>query len=223
MFFTLWKHDACTDSDAVIMPDGCRDIILIENGCSELQIKLTSWDDRARTVHLEKGQRISGFRLCPGLSVDSSDLVGLETDENAISDFIEHLAAVNYESVQLVHELSDYNASFQSIAKRAGVSTRTLQRWLKKLNLPRPEYWRLLSRARLAAIALPCRAPIVEIANEYGYSDQSHMTRDFIRWFGVTPAQLRQDSALLEEICQLGVGNWTVEQISTRYPLGSDT
>lgn len=216
MFFEPWKHNAISNSDAVVVPDGCRDILIVEDASTESSIKLTDWDERARTVHLIKGQRILGFRLCPGLSVDSNDLVGLEASENEISEFIEHSAAVNKESIDLVHQLTTNNASFQSVARQAGVSTRTLQRQFKKLKLPRPEYWRLLSRARLAASALPCRAPLAEIAITYGYSDQSHMTRDFTRWFGVTPAQLRQNSALLEEVNQLGVGNWTVEHISIR-------
>ena len=216
MFFAPWKHNAVSDSDAVVVPDGCRDILIVEDEYSESSIKLTDWDDRARTVRLTKGQRISGFRLCPGLSVDGNDLVGLEASENEISNFIEYSAAANSESIDMVHQLTDYNVSLQSIARQAGVSTRTLQRQFKKLKLPRPEYWRLLSRARLAASASPCRAPLVEIAVAYGYSDQSHMTRDFTRWFGVTPAQLRQNPALLEEVSQLGVGNWTVEHISIR-------
>jgi len=216
MFFTPWKHNVVSDSNAVVVPDGCRDILIVDDAHSETSIELTDWDDCVRTVRLTKGLRMSGFRLCPGLSVDDNDLIGLEASETGMINFIEHSAAVNRESIDLVHQLTGYNVSIQSVAKQAGVSTRTLQRQFKKLELPKPEYWRLLSRARLAASALPSRAPLVDIAVAYGYSDQSHMTRDFTRWFGTTPAQLSEDSALLEEVCQLGVGNWTVEHISIR-------
>lgn len=216
MFYTNWKYRATSDCEVAVMPDGCKDILLIKDTHSEPNIELTDWDDQVRTVELKKGQRISGFRLCPGLTINSKDLLGTETDENSICNLIEDLASTKSESIALVQEISDYGASILSVARQAGVSTRTLQRQFNRLGLPKPEFWRLLCRARLAASALPCRVPLVEIAVAYGYSDQSHMTRDFTRWFGVTPAQLRQDSLLLDEVCQLGLGNWTGEHISIR-------
>lgn len=216
MFFTQWEHEVASDSQAVVLPDGCRDILLVEDACSDPTIKTTTWDDRARTVRLVKGQQLSGFRLCPGLAVNDDDIAGLDADKNSISSFIEYLAELNRESIDLVHEVANHQASMQSVARTAGVSTRTLQRRFKKLDLPKPEYWRLLSRARLAANALTHRVPLVDIAFAHGYSDQSHMTRDFTRWFGLSPAQLRQDSTLLDDIGQLGLGNWTAEQISIK-------
>jgi len=216
MFFTQWKHTAASDSDTVVVPDGCRDILLVEDAHCEASVILTDWDDRARTAQLTKGQRITGYRLCPGLSVNDDELLELKADEKAINNFIEYLAAANNETINIVRELADSTISLQSVATQAGVSTRTLQRQFKKLKLPRPEYWRLLSRARLAASALTSRAPLTEIALANGYSDQSHMTRDLTRWFGVTPAQLRQDSSLLKTVNQLGLGNWTGEHISIK-------
>ncbi len=210
------------------MPDGCRDILIIRDNAvsrnslsvddahAKSNIRITDWDDCARVVQVKKGQCLSGFRLCPGLSVEGHDLAGLINDENEISLFIDYLAFKNSESIALVRELTISGVTIKTVAKQAGVSVRTLQRQLKKLNLPKPEYWLQLSRARLAACALPCRVPLADIALEFGYSDQSHMTRDFTRWFGVTPAKLRQDTTLLAEVNQLGAGNWTGEHISIR-------
>jgi len=216
MLFTQWEHEVASNAESIVFPDGCQDILLIEDSFSNPSIKITDWDDRSRCVQLEQGQRISGFRLRPGLAVNSKDITWLEPNPAAIKSFVENLAAVNYESIELVHEVTDPHTSTQTVARRAGVSTRTLQRRFKKLGLPKPEYWRLLSRARLAANALTNEVSLVEIAIAYGYSDQSHMTRDFKRWFGLSPAQLRREPALLHEICQLGLGNWTTEQISIR-------
>jgi len=92
MFYAKWKHRAVSDSDVVVLADGCKDIPLVEDAYSESNIKLTDWDDRARTVSLKKGQQISGFRLCPGLSFDDVDLAGLKADVNDIRDLIEDLA-----------------------------------------------------------------------------------------------------------------------------------
>ena len=55
MFYAKWKHRAVSDSDVVVLPDGCKDILIVEDACSESNIKLTDWDDRARTVSLKKG------------------------------------------------------------------------------------------------------------------------------------------------------------------------
>lgn len=216
VFYESWTHSASSDSQSVVMPDGCRDILIVEHAHAKSTIRITDWDDRAWVAQVKKGQCISGFRLCPGLSVEGHDLAGLINDENEISLFIEYLAFKNKESIALVRELTAPGASIKTVANEAGVSIRTLQRQLKKLNLPKPEYWLRLSRARLAACALPCPVPLADIALEYGYSDQSHMTRDFTRWFGVTPAKLRQDTTLLAEVNQLGAGNWTGEHISIR-------
>lgn len=86
-------------------------------------------------------------------------------------------------------------ASPERVARDLGVSARTLQRRFVQSGLPSPEFWRLLARARRAAGLLATAAPLAGIACDCGYSDQAHMTRDFARWFGTSPAQLRRDKA----------------------------
>jgi AraC-like DNA-binding protein len=58
--------------------------------------------------------------------------------------------------------------------------------------------------------------PLADIACAAGCADQAHMTRDVVRWFGVTPAELRRNRELLGTLDQPGRGNWTGEQISIR-------
>ena len=142
MVYEKWEHRAVSDSDIVVLPDGCRDILIVEDAYSESNIELTDWDDRARTVCLTQGQQIIGFRLCPGLSFDGVDLVEIKANVNVndIGDFIEDLAFANRESIALVQELTDHRASVRSVARQTGVSTRTLQRQFKRLGLPKPEY-----------------------------------------------------------------------------------
>ncbi len=216
MLYTEWNYTATIETTVVVMPDGCRDILILEDTHSEPELLLTEWDDRARSVRLERGKKISGFRLRPGMSFDSRDLVNLGIDADEIRSYMDSELASSSEVSDLIEALSDPCKSLQRVARQAGISERTLQRRLKMLGLPKPEYWRLLSRARIAATALPCRVSLVEIANTYGYSDQPHMTREFVRWFGTTPAQLRGDPSLLSEVSQPGLGNWTFEQISIK-------
>jgi AraC-like DNA-binding protein len=37
------------------------------------------------------------------------------------------------------------------------------------------------------------------------------MTREFVRWFGRTPVQLRRNPAAMTDLAQPGLGNWSVE------------
>ncbi|MBI1651000.1 hypothetical protein C6Y62_12440 [Hyphomicrobium sulfonivorans] len=46
---------------------------------------------------------------------------------------------------------------------------------------------------------------------EYGYSDQAHMTREFVRWFGRSPEKLRQNPSAMSDLLQPGLGNWSEE------------
>ena len=216
MLYTEWTYSATTDSPVTIMPDGCRDILIIEHTTPSFKIQFTDWDDCARTVRLTTGQRFIGFRLRPGLTVNYKDLVNLEINAEEIKQFIVSEADINDDSSDVIEALGTNRITLQEVVKQLGVSIRTLQRHFSKLGLPSPEYWRLLSRARSAAASLSSRTPLVEIADMHGYSDQSHMTREFVRWFGVTPHHLRSEATLLSEVCQPGVGNWTFEHISMR-------
>jgi len=101
--------------------------------------------------------------------------------------------------------------SVHRLARQQGVSERTLQRRFSDLSLPTPAFWRQLGRARRAVQALQCRVPLAEIAAHYGYSDQAHMTREFVRWFGRTPVQLRRNPASMTDLAQPGLGNWSGE------------
>lgn len=112
--------------------------------------------------------------------------------------------------------LGQAGGSIASVVKQAGVSARTLQRLLRQKGLPAPDFWRRLGRARQAACLLRDSTNLTSIAYEAGYSDQAHMTRDFRRWFGLTPSQLRANSQCLLDVTQSGLGNWTGEQISIK-------
>ena len=57
---------------------------------------------------------------------------------------------------------------------------------------------------------------LTDVAHSTGFTDQAHMTREFARWFGQTPRNLRRKPNVLDVLRQLALGNWTGEQISTR-------
>jgi len=216
MQYIQWEYATESFSVEVVVPDGCQDILIVESDHNEPQVRITHWDDQTRRVTIEERTKISGFRLRPGASFDYSKIVDLEANIDQAKMFIDDAVSVSSEATEWIAALNDYQSSISTVCKQMGVGVRTLQRRFRKLGLPSPEYWRLLSRARTAATALPERVSLADIAHTYGYSDQPHMTREFIRWFGATPLQIRKNHKLLSEISQPGLGNWTLEQISIR-------
>ncbi len=213
-YFHQWSYTVETDETSIVLPDGCTDIIVISNDESEISgLHSTSWDISPRRVRLRAGTSLTGFRLRPGATIDLRDL-GTEAHSAAnlaaqISSVVRH----DQEITQIIDDIGLPGRSVAELAKQQGVSERTLQRHFKGLSLPSLGFWRQLGRARRAVQALPCRVPLTEIALEYGYSDQAHMTREFVRWFGKTPVQLRRDHATLKDLAQPGLGNWSSQAV----------
>ncbi len=75
-------------------------------------------------------------------------------------------------------------------------SLRTVQRrFLRAIGLPYGAVFQI-ERARLATLLLKQGVPILDVVDQAGYADQSHLTRSLKHLIGVTPAQLaRNDSS----------------------------
>ena len=86
--------------------------------------------------------------------------------------------------------LSD-DATVSGVAKRLGVSARTLQR---RLGATGHTFHQLLAdvRCELACLYLEADAPIGEISFSLGFSEPSAFHRAFKRWTGKTPQQWRE-------------------------------
>ena len=207
---------ARADTVVTVLPDGCRDILVTSKPGQPPVIRLTDWDMGPQTVKVTTGSEFVGYRLRPGSTVEHRALAQVACDPGQIEALIESEAPPDEEITDIIAALSVPFATVQGVSRSAGVTMRTLQRRFGSLSLPPPDFWRLLARARKAALALPCEIPLVEIADMFGYSDQAHMTRDFMRWFELTPKGLRRDTAALDGISQPALGNWTGEQISIR-------
>ncbi|WP_341368147.1 helix-turn-helix domain-containing protein [Yoonia sp. BS5-3] len=207
MIYRRWEYIVASDEVVTILPGGCRDIIWAAEGGLQTQIRLTQWDDQPRQKRLKAGTTLVGYRLCPGVVLDSAHWADATVDPGILGDMI-NSAADDYGMAEVIDALTQAQATVAQVAKQGGVTVRTLQRRFRQLSLPNPEYWRLLGRARRAVQALPAGAPLAEIAHDSGYSDQAHMTRDFLRWFGQSPARLRRDHGLIAQVSQPGLGNW---------------
>lgn len=188
-----------------MLPDGCRDIV-IHTAASGTTISLTSLDLRPRKIQLTAGDTMTGYRLRPGLHINANYIKQLKPRD--ISDLIMHAKSTQTDLSEAIQTLGHDNTPVHRIAKQLGVSLRTLQRHLAANHLPPPEFWRLLGRARRAAISLGSDMTLSDIADSHGYSDQSHLTRACQHWFGHTPKAIRKDRGVLEDITQPALGTW---------------
>jgi AraC-like DNA-binding protein len=88
--------------------------------------------------------------------------------------------------------VTEDDLSIEVIADIVGLSTRSLQRLMKKHDL---SYHDLLNEARqhyaLEKLNIPS-IKIADIAYQLGYKDAAHFTRAFKRWTGKSPSQYRQ-------------------------------
>jgi AraC-like DNA-binding protein len=86
--------------------------------------------------------------------------------------------------------------SNEALACEARLSVRAFERrFLRIFHVPPQQYLRRL-RAGLAARELVyAKQPLSAIAAAFGFSDQSHFTREFRREAGMTPAQYRRQFA----------------------------
>lgn len=215
MNFVQWSFETRLDTRTIVFPDGCRDIIVVERADAGPTVLLTTWDYLARSVAVPCGSRLTGFRLRPGAALDCSVLADCPPEPDRVAAFLQTGLHIDSELTDLVDVLAGA-PSVELAAKRVGVRTRTLQRRLRAAGVPPPDFWRLLGRARRAAAESASHPRLAEIAASCGYSDQAHMTREFVRWFGATPRQLLRQPKALAELCQPGLGNWTGEHNSTR-------
>jgi AraC-like DNA-binding protein len=128
--------------------------------------------------------------------VASPDL--LRTLEEHADRLLQTLRAEEVESAVarcLMEELRGGDPSLERIAKRLGMSPRTLQRRLRD---EQSSFADVLDRTRkhFASCYLQERGlQLTEIAYLLGFSEQSAFTRAFQRWYGVSPTQYRSKSA----------------------------
>lgn len=86
------------------------------------------------------------------------------------------------------------------VASHFGKSRRQMERaFLQTVGVPL-KFFCMIARLRHAArlIVQPAERSLTAVANDAGYSDQAHMTRDFTRLAGISPGQLRRDDAFFQ-------------------------
>jgi AraC-like DNA-binding protein len=91
------------------------------------------------------------------------------------------------------------NVTLSTLARVAGISEFHLLRLFRdSMGLP-PHAYLIQRRIDHARKLLARQVPIVEVALETGFSDQSHFTRHFKRILGITPGEYRRKSKNIQE------------------------
>jgi AraC-like DNA-binding protein len=214
--FHRWHHRVRKAERHMVFPDGCRDVLIVRVPDGPARIVLTEFDFRPRAAALTPGTEITGYRLRPGAHVSPQALEAVAAKPDQAETVLGDECGDRSDLDDAIAALTVPGTTVETASRGLGVSIRTMQRHFLSRKLPPPDFWRLLARARRAAGMLSFAAPLAETADECGFSDQAHMTRDLVRWFGLTPARLRRNASLLNVLRQPALGNWTGEQISTR-------
>jgi len=204
----VWSHVAKSASRVVVLPDGCRDLILRIPPGSPPQWFVSSLDDTAYSVERRAGEFFAGYRLRPGAVIDETVLLALVGDRNdpdvtRTLSLLDDCVSLDARIVEALDSLSNAS-SVADATRQLGVSERSLER-LVMMNTERtPSYWKNLARVRRAARALPGLEPLAAIAADHGYTDQAHLSRDFQRWFGTSPSLFRRSPDLHATVADSG-------------------
>lgn len=203
-----WQHAATTACSTVVVPDGCRDLILHAPAGQCPDWLVTDLADTSYVVPSAQGDRFWGFRMQPGVQVDTARLLAALKNRMThdpsealvvLHDFMRSETSV-WDALQVLAG----SASVADAAVQLGVSERTLQRLVQSATGKTPAYWKRLARVRQAALALRQTPSLAACAADYGYTDQAHMTHEFRRWLGHTPAAVQTSPELLAAIAASG-------------------
>jgi AraC-like DNA-binding protein len=131
--------------------------------------------------------------------IDDLRLVELAT---AVADFLRALSQARPKrqqgrwDVRAMATVREYLAAHarepahaSTLERIAGADRFTIARHFRRAFGTSPDRYRTLRRLDLARSAIESGQPLARVAAETGFADQSHMTRQFKRTFGLTPAQ----------------------------------
>jgi AraC-like DNA-binding protein len=197
----IWAARPPRAGTAVVLPDGCRDLIVrLAPGEAPCWF-ISELPSSAETVAFAAGVAMKGLRLRAGTRIDDARLIAAARrmapdDDRGLRRLVDEFCARDGNTDEALSALAEA-ASVAQGARRAGVTIRTLQRQVMDATGRPPLYWQRLARVRRAARALGADAALAEIACGHGFADQAHFSRECRHWFGLTPAALRRRGDLL--------------------------
>jgi AraC-like DNA-binding protein len=115
----------------------------------------------------------------------------------AVERFVAHLIRRNpLDLVQQIEELiarqlANGDCSLNSIAQQLAMNERTLQRRLEAQQICFSDILDRVRRSQAREFLAQPALPLVEVATLLGYSEQRSLSRACLRWFDMTPGELR--------------------------------
>ena len=215
LILARWTYRASTDETAVVLPDGCRDLVLAEAPGERPSLFLTALDSAPRTVRVPAGSVLTGLRLRPGARLRADLLRTMGEDErlDLMSGGVDPaaIAAIEPDLEEALQALAAGQDRTGAVAAQLGVSDRTLRRLVVAGTGRPPKWWQRLARARRAVLTLaeppdPGRT-LADIAYALGFADQAHLSRELKLWFGVTPRAVMARPAAADLLQAPGYGS----------------
>ncbi len=205
-----WHLRAQEDLIIPVIPDGCRDLIFKHPRGERPLWFLSALSGCTYGVALRRGDVFTGYRLKPGTRIDGAGLVaavgGKEPEHEDVMSRIESCTLLPERLKDALDCLGSGIGSVAAAAALLGVSQRSLQRLVLGGTGHPPVYWLQLARVRGAGRAVREARPLAEIAFDFGYCDQSHMNREFMRWLGASPLALRAGARQGRQLFEPGFG-----------------
>ncbi|MBL4837303.1 MAG: AraC family transcriptional regulator [Kordiimonadaceae bacterium] len=201
----IWEHTSSSVNTSVILPDGCRDLIVEVTDNSRLDCFVTDLFDTPFHTRSCVNSHMVGFRFKAGTTVDVVRLLNAvqkaeTTSKTEIVALIEEFTSLSANLNDALISFKNAGQSVSAVAAGLGVELRSLQRLVYKQTGRSPVYWRQLARVRNAGRMLTESNELADVASLAGFSDQAHMTREFRRWFGVTPKVFLQNRSYKDQL-----------------------
>ncbi len=194
MLLEAWESQVAATAQATILPDGCQDLLFTAAPGQAPHWAVTTLDDSAYRIDMQRGCYFKGFRLRAGVQVNAAALLtsmqGLAPDDAGIETRLNHFAQLDPLVEDALSALAAQASAGGRVAHAAadlGVHPRRLQRILAEHTGRTAAKWLALARVRKAARALVAGAASADVAYDLGYADQPHMQRAFRQWLGTTP------------------------------------
>ena len=195
----IWQARPETAGKAVVLPDGCRDLIVRVDPGQAPHWFVSELPMTAETVPFGAQVWMKGFRLQPGVAIDRrlTDEAAriVPDDDRALLGLLDGMC-VRSDGVAEALEALSVSASVAVAARRLGVAMRTLQRLiLRETGMP-PQYFQRLARVRRAARSIDSDVALAEVAFAHGFADQAHFSRECRQGLGVTPKAVKSRADL---------------------------
>lgn len=204
----VWQHAPQQAQSGFVLPDGCCDLIWHRTADGQSSWFLTRLYDTASPLEVAAGEHYCGYRLRPGAVVNETALLAAlqhrrDPDSVDALALLSDCASLDPGLAEAMACLADASR-ITTVTRQLGLTERSLERLVMRQTGRTPGYWKQLARIRRAARALAGSAALADIAFAHCYADQAQMSRDFQRWFGVTPSSFRRDPALLALVAAPG-------------------